>query len=250
MKDINSYIQLMEKAMREKLFFLDKLDISSYDYIIDFGCANGVLLQLIYKDCNTKFIGYDISEEMINLAKKGQQSLMKNLHFTSNLEEILNLNGKTLIILSSVLHENEKNNISFESTVNFLKNFDTIVIRDMYFDDSLNKKLSNDIRIDLQNKLKPYIFNEFEEKYGKIESLKQYYHLLLKYDYEKNWKNEILEDYFSFNFKSLIEKFKSFNYSVLYFNHIALQFHKDKIKKDLNINFNLPTHLYLILKRN
>ena len=53
MKDINSYIQLMQHALGEKLFFINYLNLDDYDNIVDFGCANGVLLQSIYKNSKT-----------------------------------------------------------------------------------------------------------------------------------------------------------------------------------------------------
>lgn len=249
MEDIKSYVELMKNALKEKLFFLDYINLNDYDNIVDFGCANGALLQNIYVENNAKFIGYDHNSTMINFAKKEQNSLQKNLYFTSNFDEINDLKGKSLIILSSVLHENEKNHVAFSSTLSLLEKFDTIVIRDMYFDEKLNKSISSFDRQILKDKIKPYIFNEFEEKYGKITTLKQYYHLLLKYDYEKNWANEILEDYFSFDFNRLISTLLNENYEIKLFSHEILKFKKDKVENELKIDYNMPTHLKLILKR-
>lgn len=35
----------MSKSLNDKLFFLKEIDINSYDVIVDFGCAEGALLE-------------------------------------------------------------------------------------------------------------------------------------------------------------------------------------------------------------
>ena len=43
-RDYNAYNGRMELSMMDKLFFVDKVDT---DLIVDFGCANAVLLKAI-----------------------------------------------------------------------------------------------------------------------------------------------------------------------------------------------------------
>lgn len=69
MRNYDVYLERMEKSMQDKLFFLNHIDINSYDYVVDFGCANGELLSRIDIP-DSKKIGYDISEEMIERFKK------------------------------------------------------------------------------------------------------------------------------------------------------------------------------------
>lgn len=43
MKDTRGYIERMKVSMKEKLFFVDKIDLNN-KIIVDFGCAEGDLL--------------------------------------------------------------------------------------------------------------------------------------------------------------------------------------------------------------
>ena len=67
---LDTYVKRMEKSCLDKLFFLDKI----YDpihTILDFGCANGALIQamrMFSPDWN--YIGHDISDEMLALARE------------------------------------------------------------------------------------------------------------------------------------------------------------------------------------
>lgn len=51
MNDIKGYIERLDKSMtrKEKLFFFNKVKLASYDFIVDFGCANGRLLYEVDK---------------------------------------------------------------------------------------------------------------------------------------------------------------------------------------------------------
>ena len=69
LSDINRYVQRMEKSLLDKMFFMDKL-FDPVENILDFGCANGVLIRaLSYLFPEHNYIGYDISEEMIDMAR-------------------------------------------------------------------------------------------------------------------------------------------------------------------------------------
>ena len=179
MKDFNAYIKFMEKSIQDKLFFLDKIDLSSFDYTLDFGCANGVLINTICDDYkNVKFIGYDKSEKMINLAKNTQK---ENTFFCTDFDKIKNqlTNKKYVIIFSSVLHELAQSDYDF--VLSTMQNSSAVVIRDMYFDKTQNCAFDTKI---LKNYDKnDYFVLNFEQKYGKIDNLLNLYHYFLKYTY-------------------------------------------------------------------
>ena len=44
MKDSKGYLERMEKSMKEKLFFLEHIDLDN-KIVIDFGAANGVMVK-------------------------------------------------------------------------------------------------------------------------------------------------------------------------------------------------------------
>ncbi len=60
--DLNGYVQKMEKSLLDKMFFMDKL-FDPVENILDFGCANGVLIRAqSYLFPEHSYTGYDISE--------------------------------------------------------------------------------------------------------------------------------------------------------------------------------------------
>ena len=62
-----SYLENMSLGLSDKLYFLGKVDL---DILVDFGCADGVLLNYISRvDKKTRLIGYDLSLKMVNHAK-------------------------------------------------------------------------------------------------------------------------------------------------------------------------------------
>lgn len=246
MKSINEYVKRMESALKEKLFFLDIINPNDYDYIVDFGCANGTLLNYLKaQNISTTLIGYDNNLQMIEMAKK--EAFSNDIIFTNDYNYIQQLSGKKCIILSSVLHENEINNFLFEDTVSLLNKFDTIIIRDMFWNENLTKNV-NELSLQIvKEKVNSKVYEDFVNIYGEIKTNKQLSHLLLKYDYLTNWETEKKENYFLFDFRKLIQTL--LNYDAMFYSHEVLKFKKDKIQKDFGLNFNYPTHLKLILKR-
>ena len=246
MEDFEGYLQKMEKALADKLFFLQLVDLSEFDIVLDFGCANGVLL----KKCAEKyscvdFFGYDNSTMMIENARNTND--FKNAHFYSNLTEVLPKleNKKYLIIFSSVLHEVNKDD--HESILNLMQNSHAVVIRDMFFDRLQNKPL--DCSNILQSKKGNIYLKQFEEKYGKIDNLLNLYHYFLKYTYTQNWQTELLENYFSIDYDYIIEFLKSNGFEIFYDEKFVLPFKQTEVKQNFDFDLNLPTHRKLILKR-
>ena len=71
----------------KKLFFLNTIDINDYDLIVDFGCADGFLLEhlsKIYKGKKSNLFGYDIDSKMIEKAEE----LRPNLSFSTSFVHI------------------------------------------------------------------------------------------------------------------------------------------------------------------
>lgn len=101
LSDINKYVQRMEKSLLDKMFFMDKL-FDPIENILDFGCANGVLIRaLSYLFPEHNYIGYDISEEMIDLAK----NIVPEATFFSDWNDIKVSPESTVLNISSTLHE-------------------------------------------------------------------------------------------------------------------------------------------------
>lgn len=67
--NIKNYAHSLSKSIKDKLFFLS--NIKDTDLIVDFGCADATLLSEIRKrKPQIRLIGYDISEEMLSIARQ------------------------------------------------------------------------------------------------------------------------------------------------------------------------------------
>ena len=86
LNNISIYNERMDKSIKDKLWFIDKVDANVY---VDFGCANGNLLKhLSYihqKQGKTdiQYIGYDNNDEMLKIARQNCNRF-KNISFTND----------------------------------------------------------------------------------------------------------------------------------------------------------------------
>jgi SAM-dependent methyltransferase len=244
------YTQRMTKAIYDKLFFIDKIETK---LIVDFGCADGRLLQTInsvLQDPEVRYIGYDIDEKMIELANQLNES--PNISFTSNWDEVETKGGT--LILSSIIHEvyhylTVMEISKFWHKV-FLSDFKYIVLRDMIPSSSIDRESEiNDVTKIYRKHYPSKQFKDFQNIWGSIENNKQLIHFLLKYKYlEPNWDREVKENYFPIYKEDLLAIIPS-NYDILYSEHLVLPFLKENIFQDFKIELKDKTHLKLILKR-
>ena len=173
----DDYNSRMERSMMDKLFFLDKIEP---DCIVDFGCANGALLQSIGRvNKNIKLIGYDNDPTMT--------STVTNFPIYSDWNNIASVVADAThpaIVLSSVIHEvchyGSKSDIdTFWSRV-FDYGFEFIVIRDMIPGRAIDRSSCiNDVRKIYSKFLGTKTLDDFERTWGSIESNKQLVHFLL-----------------------------------------------------------------------
>ena len=254
--DISHYRTEMAKSMVDKLFFIDKIDVQ---LIVDFGCADGTMLKFIrslYPDI--KLIGYDASQEMVDIARKNC-FLEYGMDFTSDwsvvekrVKNLENSGFESAITLSSVIHEvysygNENSVAEFWQRI-FNTGFDYVVIRDML----LNKKSDHASKpkdVDkIYNSDDPHL-EEFESMWGLITNQKNLLHFLLKYRYNKNWFRELRENYLPITLEDMLNKIPTEKYSFEFYDHYILPFIKKSVKKEFNINLEENTHIKLILKK-
>lgn len=237
LRNYNVYLSGMEKSNNEKLFFLDMLNITQFDRIIDFGCGRGDILRACALHGGENLIGIDHDLAMIKLAKQN----VPGATFTNKLDKTM-VDEKTLIIFSSVLHEvgddwNEIEKILAGSG-------STVVVRDMYYTSDDNFRLGKDELSKLIRYSQPKILADFVEKYGLVRE-KDMIHYLLKYTYIDNWQLELAEDYFSFDFDRLFK----LGY-IKYMKKYPLEYKQRSIWKDFKIWINCNTHVQLIMVLN
>ena len=102
---------------------------------------------------------------------------------------------KSLIIFSSVWHEIGREN--YEKIFKEMKEFDAIVIRDMKSPIQGAEPIDAPTRTRIAKHVPKWQFEEFENKWGRIDNKENLYRFLLMYTYLDNWDEEMKEDYFS-----------------------------------------------------
>lgn len=231
----DEYLDRMKRGLtlQEKLFFVNRINLTQYDYIVDFGGADGALLNEIAPLTDAKLICVD--NQFVN------QTAARIDYYTTAAEALSVVANKNYcIILSSVLHEVQM----AAPLVSLIAFAGTVVIRDMYWDEKIqDEKHTDEIRA--IKHLMPVEYTNYPTK-----TLSDCYQLLLKYEYTKNWKIETAEDYFCNQAATLIDKFASFaGFSVVYRCTYILPYKYNKVYRDFGIIMKYPTHIQAILQK-
>lgn len=250
--NIDKYIVRMDRAMDDKLFFIDDVD---FDVIVDFGCANGTLLSKIkITNPDAALIGYDVDDVMVD---KAHQLLGDDIMITDDWSVIVNelkSYKNPLLNLSSVIHEvysysSPKVVEQFWKNIVFGGLFKYIVIRDMMPSNEINQKTeySEDIEKVRARCKTPELLADFESKWGSLEeSYKIFTHYLLKYRYPENWTREVKENYLPITIEEMKSKIPS-GYKIEFEDHFSVPFIQDQLKKDFDVQLRYPTHTKLII---
>lgn len=253
MQKINNYdvyISRMGKSYQDKLFFLDKIkeDIMG---IIDFGCADGMLIDYIDKiTSDIKLVGYDIDENMVNLARSKSSHI-----FSTSFDECLNSVAvdKSLLNLSSVLHEVYSYSTSSDIDLFWKRvwdsNFAYIAIRDLCASESINRPSNLNDYAKLLQKANQEQLADYESIWGSVRENRNLVHYLLKYSYVENWDREVRENYFPLSLERLLSKVPTDKYEIVYFENYILPFTANKVREDFDIDLHDNTHVKLLLKR-
>ena len=100
--DYAAYNAGMKKSLLDKIFFMDKVDSEVF---IDYGCADGSLIRfLMTLFPEYEYYGYDISEEMIQIAKSNNPDIADNFSTDWNfISSKISQNKKSTVILSSII---------------------------------------------------------------------------------------------------------------------------------------------------
>ena len=264
--NLASYNQNMALSLQDKLFFLEHLPHETGYLFVDFGCADGTLIDALYHMLpkGNKYLGFDISETMIDLARTKMTSSPKNVKFTADWEDVQriltnNPNEKKVLILSSVVHEVYSYGMS-DDIEKFWKRvlytgFDYICVRDMmvpsstYGEHTPNEWLNN-IRWDAHNCVPSSRHEQFILKWGSLEIKRNALHYLLKYRWQINWEREVRENYFPVSIEDFLDQFVG-EYNLDYFQRFRIPFLDECIKKDFGIEFgdNDSTHIKVVFSK-
>ena len=245
-ENLKAYNENMSKGMEDKLFFLEHLPKENGYIFVDFGCADGALINMLHHLCSSgnQYIGFDISETMIDLAKSKMTYSPKNVLFTSDWRdvqyELLGSSLKKVLILSSVVHEvysygTEKDiEIFWDRVLN--SGFDYICIRDMMVPSDTQETTTdpgwiNNITWDAAGCVSPARRQEFIKIWGPLNIKKNALHFLLKYRWQINWDREVHENYFPIDIEDFLDKFRC-GYNMDYFERFKVPFLNNCIKDD------------------
>ena len=247
--DLSGYLYRMQKSMIDKMFFIDKI-FEPIDTIVDFGCANGELIKMLqYYFDEYSYIGYDLSERMIEEAKKN----VPEASFYTDWNQIQVPFDRCLLNISSVIHE-IYSYCSPKEIDEFLQRalysgFKYVTIRDMMVSETACRPASPDnLKKIRSNEAYAGKLADYERIWGTMETEKDMVHFLLKYSYTQNWDREVHENYLGLSLEELL-KLVPDNYRVVYKEHYTLPFVAWQIKRDFGIELQTPTHIKLILEK-
>lgn len=243
------YLHRMQQSVLDKLFFFDKI-FEPVKTIVDFGCANGEMLKSLQLfSCDYRFIGYDISQTMIEAAKEN----VPNVEFYSNWDEIQLNPEESLVNISSTIHEvysygTEADVAQFWDRM-LRSGFKYVSIRDMMVSDAdeaaPDERAMKILRADRRYADK---LADYEEHWGSIQTQSSLVHYLLKYSYTENWTREVRENYLPITVEKLLAMVPD-DYEITYHRHYVLPYTAWQIKRDFGIELTTPTHAQLLLKK-
>ena len=247
--DIEIYNRRMQLAMKDKLWFMRYL--SNGGILVDYGCADGTLLQFVHKKYpKILLIGVDNNPEMLSIAERR----VPNAIFMST-EEFFDCNidlSSATLVLSSVVHEifSYEPDPVLEMKKLFEKEFKLIAIRDMFIYDSLRYIQSDKADlIKICQLSNPYQVISFENRWGSLSKQNNLVHYLLKYKYVENWNREVAENYFPISVQRLINDIVPSEYRVRRLKQYTLPYIRKCVRQDFGIKLREHTHAKILLVR-
>ena len=263
--NLESYNANMAKGMEDKLWFINHLNLENNYTFVDFGCADGTLINILSQINgfqSNKYIGYDISEQMIDLAKtKHNWNPNINVFFTYDWNKISERLKKTrkykVLILSSVIHEVYSYGTDFSIRAFWEKvlntGFDYIFIRDMMCSMDLSRHSCDGYLSKINWALGKGVISKeqiesFEKQFGELSYQKNLVHFLLKYRWKINWDREVKENYFPVTIEEFLDKIKE-EYNINYLERFRVPFLEECWRQDFMIEVEDYTHIKLFLEK-
>lgn len=249
--DIGYYNTEMRKSLIDKAFFLDKVEA---DIFVDFGCADGALIEFIERMFpDTVCIGYDINKEMLKTAStKTDAPLFSDWSELMAYLETIRAGKRVAVICNSLIHEiyayGDAASVADFWRQIYGSDFDYVIIRDMCVSENVNRKSDPVSVARVRKAYDRSRLREFEAEWGVLDANWSLVHFLLKYRYTKNWAREVKENYLPVTFETLLAMVPD-NYDPHYVDHFILPFIRSEARRDLGIDIVDNTHVKLILEK-
>lgn len=240
------YLDRMSKPLQEKLKVAKYISKNAKS-VLDVGCADGTVtlaLADMFPDIN--FLGIDLDQDFIDIANQKVEE-RKNVRFECVYlrEKLANEERYDVVLFCSVLHEFFSYGEGISSVVKALSDArellntgGEIVIRDMLLYSYAEKSelwLDEILKKVRKPELLPQI-DDFERYFGKLNSVKQVNHFLLKYMYTDNWQREVKENYTPVNFEKYDQIFEILGMTVGFQRSSTIPYLKSKWQSDFGFS--------------
>ena len=246
--NIKTYNEKLYNGMFDKIWFLDKIE-NNITTIVDFGCADGTLGNIINSIFPEKFrcIGIDSNADMRKLATDNGIEVYKSLKDLPDIDY-----NNTVLILNSVIHEIFTyapflSAYELFQSISDLK-FKQIAIRDMCLNDldTLPNYTKEIMDSKFATKYNDFIENNPAKIYTDVADYRvSALEFLLKYQYEDNWEREKTEVYLWQWHKIIYDIFS--DYSIDFDSTFRIPYQVKQIRKNFNIQLNYNTHRKMLL---
>lgn len=250
------YNRRMAKSMEDKVSYLQKCEGSKI--IVDFGCANGATLKYMQSiDPGKHYIGYDISQPMIDLANTDNAA---GITFTTKWQEVLDKvaslsrenGGKSVLVLSSLIHEVyhylPKEEVSKFWDKVWNSDFDYIAIRDMMVADNVKRPSKPQDVEKIRANYDGEKIGEWEKQWGPLEDNRSMVHFLLTCPYKENWVRELQENYLPMSLQDFIKNIPD-GYEIKMIDHYILPYFNNRTHEEFGFDVADNTHMKMVLQK-
>ncbi len=254
----DAYNESMAKSLEDKLWFINALHDDSVRVYADFGCADGAMLKGIAENAwpLPVLVGMDNDPIMVERSGRRWRGLLSDnrLGFRDDLAIARKCGGKSILILSSVVHEVISQGETFENFWEYVRSLDCdyIAIRDMApRADAEHTPVSHETVATLKaNKKLAYTVVYGPSVPGFIRNRSELLQCLLKYRYTTNLFKECRENYFPMSAEAWLNRTTiGSGYKLRHFEHYALPYNVRTWADELGLTIKDPTHIKILLER-
>ncbi len=247
LRDKAGYLARMAKPMQEKLKVAGYIN-PNVQNVLDVGCADGQITRALADIFPaTHFLGIDLDKGFIEQAKVDARDISPRLTYESiYLRDCLQRDVRyDAVIFTSVLHEFYSYGEGMSSVLKALADAHElliqggeIIIRDMiphaYAKHNSTGAEPIVAKIKAVSTLEQYVA-DFENDHGKLSTMYEVNHFLLKYMYTDNWIHECKEHYMPVTLEEYEQIFTLLGMELVHRESYRLPYLEEKWKTDFGL---------------
>ncbi len=258
-KEYRALMKGLERSKFEKALIMPLLD-NNVDHILEIGCGNGVVLDLLSHNFpGSKITGVDIDPVMCAAARKKELSNVDILQSCAKEIELPDSSVQTVIYCSTIheifSHGGEKEVMhSLEEARRVLKSNGSLIIRDTV------KPFPRKVTIGFKNNFVKTQFKKFVRDYRGVDveasfmeqgsaslNIDVCFEFLTKYFYEVGWHKEMEEVYGYYTENEFSEILTELGFEISYKKTYLLPYFKERWAADITLDCPFP-YSTIILK--